>query len=152
MTGKNARAGNGWCVDCNCIVYAVGPGATTNGRGTTIARHKRFPVAAGEATAVAVARRSGRSARGQRDGLSPPRGHDGVDTAGCSVYVRVRARVYYNIVFYCHPPNVRILYVGTYYYRWVYTQGVHWRGGSALSRTADRDQCIVYYMLQADIV
>jgi len=84
MSEKIARAGSGWCVDCNCTLYAVGPGATTNGRGTTIARHKRFPVAAGEATAVAVARRSGRSARGQRDGLSPPRGHDGVGTAGCS--------------------------------------------------------------------
>jgi len=85
ISDENARAGSGWCVDCNCILYAVGHGATTDGRGTTIARHKRFPVAAGEATAVAVARRSGRSARGQRDGLSPPRGHVGVGTAGCSV-------------------------------------------------------------------
>lgn len=60
------------------------------GRGTTIARHKRSSVASltdRAATVVAVARRSGRSARGQRDGLSPPHGHDDGDTLRGELFV-----------------------------------------------------------------
>lgn len=71
------------------------------------------------------------------------------------VYVRARVRVCYNIVFYCHPPNVYVYYmyigVPTIYLRWVYTPGDHcvWGGGSALSPIADRARSVYNIILYA---